>query len=132
MLTTILHLIRSRFWSNWRKPLMIFQPETVIRWHQTGYRRYWRWKSKRRRSGRPRLTLEERERIRRLARENPLWGAPRIHGELLKLGIEVSEATVSKYMKHRGPPSQGWKAFLINHAKEIASVDFFTVTTATM
>jgi transposase InsO family protein len=76
--------------------------------------------------------LEECELIRRLARENPLWGAPRVHGELLKLGLETSEATVAKYMKQRHPPSQGWKTFLLQHAKEITSVDFFSVPTATM
>jgi hypothetical protein len=108
------------------------RPETVIRWHRTGFRLYWRWKSQRRHGGRPRLTLEERELIRRLARENPLWGAPRIHGERLKLGIEMSQTTVAKYMKLPRPPSQSWKTFLVNHAREIASVDFFEVLTATL
>jgi transposase InsO family protein len=128
----LLWVLLSRFWSDWRRHLLIVRPDTVIRWHRAGFRSYWRWKSKRRRKGRPRLTLEERELIRRLARENPLWGAPHIHAELLKLGIEIGESTVSKYMKHRRPPSQGWKTFLVNHASEIASVDFFTATTATM
>ena len=108
------------------------KPDTVIRWHRAGFRTYWRWKSRRKRCGRPRLTLEERGLIRKLARENPLWGAPRIHGELEKLGLIVSEPTVSKYMKQRRPPSQSWKTFLINHAAEIASADLFEVATATM
>jgi transposase InsO family protein len=126
----LLWVLLSRFWSDWRRHLLIVRPDTVIRWHRAGFRSYWRWKSKRRRKGRPRLTLEERDLIRSLARENPLWGAPHIHGELQKLGI--GESTVSKYMKHRRPPSQGWKTFLVNHASEIASVDFFTVSTAAM
>ena len=122
----------SRIWRNWRQPLLLVQPETVIRWHRAGYLAYWRSKSRTKRRGRPRLTPEERELIRRLARENPLWGAPRVHGELLKLGLHVSEATVAKYMQQRRPPSQGWKTFLLQHAREIAAVDFFSVPTATM
>ena len=94
----------SATWSDWRDALHIVQPETVVRWHRQGFRYYWRWKSRHR--GRPKVDPQVRNLIRRMCRANPLWGAPRIHGELLKLGIEVSEATVSKYMiKRRGPPS---------------------------
>ena len=128
----LLWIFLSRIWRNWRKPLLLVQPETVIRWHRAECRAYWRFKSRTRRRGRPRLTLEERELIRRIARENPHWGAPRVHGELLKLGLVVSEATVAKYMRQRRPPSQSWKTFLLQHAKEIAAVDFFSVPTATM
>ncbi len=92
---------------------------------------YWRWKS-RAKSGRPKKDTEIRDLIRRMAKENPTWGAPRVHGELLKLGTEVSEATVSRYMpRRRNPPSQTWRTFLLNHAKELASADFFVVPTAT-
>jgi putative transposase len=123
-------VILSRTWSDWRKALHIVQPETVVRWHRQGFRYYWRWKSRHR--GRPRVDPQVRDLIRRMCRANPLWGAPRIHGELLKLGIEVSEATVSRYMvKRRGPPSQTWRTFLDNHGKEIIALDFFTVPTAT-
>jgi putative transposase len=120
----------SRIWSGWHTSLHIVQPETVVRWHRHGFRYYWRWKSRHR--GRPKTNLEIRALIRQMCRANPLWGAPRIHGELLKLGIEVSETTVSKYMiKRRGPPSQNWRTFLENHAKELIALDFFTVPTAT-
>jgi putative transposase len=122
----------SRFWPDWRKSLYIVQPETVIRWHRQGFRYYWRWKSRVRWPGRPRTPREIRDLIRQMSRDNPLWGAPRIHGELLKLGITVSQATVSKYMiRHRRPPSQGWHTFLTNHSRDIVSIDFFTVPTAT-
>ena len=127
-----LWIILSRLWADWRKPLMLVQPETVIRWHKKGFRLYWKWKSQPRWPGRRRVPMEVRDLIRRMSRANPLWGAPRIHGELLKLGIEVSQATVSKYIvPHQEPPSQGWHASLKNHAKDIVSVDFFTVPTAT-
>lgn len=96
--------------------IIIVQPETVIRWHRRGFRAYWRWKS-RHVGGRPRIDSEMRALIRRMSRENPLWGAPRIHGELLMLGIEVAESTVGRYMvRRRRPPSQGWRPFLRNHA----------------
>ena len=124
--------ILSCLWPDWRKSLYIVQPETVIRWHRRGFRYYWRWKSRPKWPGRPRVPKEVRDLIRQMSQDNPLWGAPRIHGELLKLGIEVSQATVSKYMvkpKHR--PSQSWRTFLINHASDIVSIDFFTVPTAT-
>ena len=129
------------------KVLMIVRPETLLRWHRAGFRCYWRWKS-RRRAGRPQIETELRALIRRMSIENPLWGAPRIHGELLKLGFEVAQsdswrgwrgpnppllptklrspaplsASVAKYMvKRRGPPSQGWRTFLHNHAPDIAT-----------
>jgi putative transposase len=123
-------VLLSRLWSGWRGAVHIVQPETVIRWHRQGFRYYWRWKSRRR--GRPRIDPEIRNLIRLMCRANPLWGAPRSHGELLKLGIEVSEGTVSKYMiRGRGPPSQTWRTFLENHATELIALDFFTVPTAT-
>ena len=123
-------VVMSQVWVDWRESLHIVQPETVVRWHRQGFRYYWRWKSRRR--GRPRIDPEIRHLIRRMCRANPLWGAPRIHGELLKLGIDVSEAAVSKYMiRRRGPPSQTWRTFLSNHAKDIIALDFFTVPTAT-
>jgi putative transposase len=121
----------SRVWTNWRHSLHVVHPETVVRWHRQGFRRYWAWKS-RRRLGRPIISLELRDLIRRMSAANPLWGAPRIHGELLKLGLMVSQATVSKYMlRPRRPPSQAWRTFLNNHAKELIALDFFTVPTAT-
>ncbi len=127
-----LWVILSKSWPDWRRPLAVVQPETVIRWHRRGFRLYWRWKSRPRWPGRRKVPKEIRDVIRKMSRDNPIWGAPRIHGELLKLGIEVSQATVSKYMvRHRKPPSQGWRTFLTNHAKDIVSVDFFTVPTAT-
>ena len=105
------------------------RPETVLRWLRAGFRRYWRWKS-RRRGGRPLVRAELRALIRQMSVENPLWGAPRIHGELLKLGFEVSQSSVAKYMvRRRGPPSQGWRAFLANHAPDIAAMDLFVVPT---
>jgi len=104
------------------------KPETVIRWHRCGFRVYWHWKS--RRGGRPKIDREICELIRRMSKENPLLGVPRIHGELLMLGIEVAQSTVARYMTRRqGPPSQGWKIFLRNHAAGIASVDLFVVRT---
>src|SRR6266480_2301735 len=110
--------------------LKILKPQTVIRWHRAGFRAYWRWKS-RPRSGRPNTPLEIRQLIRDMSIANPLWGAPRIHGELLKLGIDVGQTTVAKYMaKHRRPPSQGWRTFLRNHVDGIASMDLFVVPTA--
>ncbi len=107
------------------------RPETVIGWHRRGFRAFWARKSRKGQQGRPQLWRETRELIRQMAHDNPTWGAPRIHGELLKLGIELSPTTVAKYMKRTGPPSQSWKTFLENHAKEIVSVDFFTVPTIT-
>ena len=109
--------------------LAIVRPETVIRWHRAGFRLYWRWKS-RSRGGRPKLPLAVRQLIHDISVANPLWGAPRIHGELFKLGIDVGQTTVAKYMvRGRRPPSQGWKTFLRNHADGIASMDLFVVPT---
>jgi hypothetical protein len=100
-----------------------------VRWHRAGFRRYWRWKS-RRRGGRPPVETELRALIRRMSIGNPLWGAPRIHGELLKLGFEVAQSSVAKYkVKRRVPPSQGWRTFLHNHAPDIAAMDLFVVPT---
>jgi transposase InsO family protein len=107
----------------------IVQPETPVRWHRAGFCRYWRWKSNSR-GGRPRIETELRALIRQMSTENQLWGAPRIHGELLKLGFSVAQSTVAKYMvKRRGPPSQGWRTFLRNHAPDIAAMDLFVVPT---
>jgi transposase InsO family protein len=109
--------------------LTIMRPETLVRWHRAGFRRYWRWKSLRR-GGRPPVETELRALIRRMSIENPLWGAPRIHGELLKLGFEVAQSSVAKYIvKRRVPPSQGWRTFLRNHAPDIAAMDLFVVPT---
>jgi hypothetical protein len=108
---------------------MIVKPETVIRWHRAGFRSFWRWKS-RRRGGRPKVPFEIRQLIREMSLANPLWGAPRIHGELLKLGIDVGQTSVAKYMaRHRRPPSLGWKTFIRNHADGIAAMDLFVVPT---
>jgi len=107
----------------------IIRPETLLRWHRAGFRFYWRWKS-RPLGGRPPIDMELRVLIRRMSLENPLWGAPRIHGELLKLGLEVAQSSVAKYMvKRRGSPSQGWRTFLCNHAPDIAAMDLFVVPT---
>jgi transposase InsO family protein len=109
--------------------LAIVRPETLVRWHRAGFRGYWRWKS-RSSGGRPQIDTELRVLIRRISIENPLWGAPRIHGELLKLGFEVAQSSVAKYMvQRRKPPGQGWRTFLRNHAPEIAGMDLFVVPT---
>ena len=107
--------------------ITVIRPETLVRWHRAGFRRYWRWKS-RSLGGRPQIEADLRALIRRMNIENPLWGAPRIHGELLKLGFEVAQSTVARYMvKRHGPPSQGWRTFLRNHAPDIAAMDLFVV-----
>jgi putative transposase len=112
-----------------RDALIIVKPDTVIKWHREGFRLYWRWKSKAP-IGRPTIDNETRELIRRISRENPLWGAPRIQSELRLLGLNVTEKTVAKYrVKHAKPPSRTWKTFLANHADQIAAVDFFTIPT---
>jgi transposase InsO family protein len=117
-------------WADWRSALLIVQPATVIAWHRQGFRLFWTWKGRCGQRGRPSVPPEVRELIRRLNRENPLWGAPRIHGELLKLGIDIGETSVGKYLRrHRRPPSQTWRAFLDNHVMTLVSVDFFTVPT---
>ena len=110
------------------KVVTIIEPETLVRWHRVGFRRYWRWKS-RQRGGRPPTEKELRGLIRQTSMENLLWGAPRIHGEL-KLGFELAQSSVARYMlKRRGPPSQGWRTFLRNHAPDIAAMDLFVVPT---
>jgi hypothetical protein len=109
--------------------LAIVRPDTVVRWHRAGFRCYWRWKS-RSRPGRPAVPAEIRQFIRQMSIANPLWGAPRIHGELLKLGIDIGQTSVAKYMaRRRRPPSQGWKTFLCNHANGIAAMDLFVIPT---
>ena len=121
----------SRVWKNWRSSLAIVKPETVIQWHRRGFKLYWRWKSRSKKVGRPRIYPEIRNLIRHMSLENPTWGAPRIHSELLLLGYEVAETTVAKYMvRHEKPPSQTWRTFLDNHVDCLASIDFFTVPTA--
>lgn len=111
------------------RSISIVRPETVVRWHRAGFRLFWKHRS-RGKAGRPRVPVEARRLIRQISMENPLWGAPRIHGELLKLGIDVSQSTVAKYMvRGRGPPSQGWLTFLRNHADGIAAIDLFVVPT---
>jgi transposase InsO family protein len=121
----------TRLWPSLLNLSRVVRPDTILRWHRAGFRAYWRWKS-RGRPGRPNIGPELRELIRQMSRENRLWGAPRIHGELLKLGFEVAESTVSKYMvRHRGPPSQTWRTFLRNHADAITAIDLCVVHTAT-
>jgi transposase InsO family protein len=118
-----------RLFSHVRDALAIVQPDTVIRWHRSGFRASWRWKS-RSRGGRPQVALDIRRLIREMSLTNPLWGAPRIHGELLKLGIDVGQTSVAKYMaRRRRPPSQGWRTFVRNHADGIAAMDLFVVPT---
>jgi transposase InsO family protein len=119
----------SRLFPSVVDAIVIVKPETVLRWHRRGFRAYWRWKSWRR-GGRPRIDRELRALIRRMSRENSTWGAPRIHGELLMLGIDISESTVTRYMVRTcRAPSQGWKTFSRNHAAGIASIDLFVVRT---
>src|SRR5450759_5462791 len=108
-----------------RQVLTIIRPETLVRWHRAGFRCSWRWRS-RPLGGRPQIETDLRALIRRMSVDNPLWGAPRIHGELLKLGFAGAQSSVAKYMvKRRGPPSQGWRTFLRNHAPDIAAMDLF-------
>jgi transposase InsO family protein len=122
-------------WDRWREALIIVEPDTVVAWHRAGFRLYWRLRSRVPHIGRPKIAGDVCEAIERMARENPDWGAPRIHGELLKLGFEVSERTVSRYLARRGPASEDarkkWAAFLRNHREAIAAIDFFTVPTLT-
>jgi hypothetical protein len=113
----------ARFWPNWRKSSLVVRPETVVSWHRRGFRLFGARISRRKRSGRPGISRELRDLVCKMAEANPLWGAPRIHGELLKFGIEVSERTVSRLMpKRRKPPSQSWRAFLANHVNELISI----------
>ena len=120
-----------RLWPSLIDTVQVVQPETVLRWHRAGFRAFWRWKS-RKRAGRPKIDRELRDLIERMSRENPLWGASRIHGELLMLGFQVAQSTVSKYMPRGGrPPSQSWKTFLRNHVDAIAAIDMCVVPTLT-
>ena len=119
----------SKVWSQWRAAVVIVKPETVIGWHRRAFRLFWTWKS-RHRPGRPTIPADIRALIRTMSQANPLWGAPRIHGELLKLGIDVSQASVAKYLvRPRRPPSQSWRTFLTNHVHQIMAADFFVVPT---
>jgi putative transposase len=126
--------ILRRIWSGWAEALIIVKPDTVVCWHRTGFRLYWRWRSHAGFGGRPKITAEIRALIRRMAEENPDWGAPKIHGELLKLGFKVSERTVARYLRRvrrRRDPSKRWLTFLRNHREVIVALDFFTVPTVT-
>jgi transposase InsO family protein len=122
-------VVLYRWFPSILKAITIIRPETLVRWHRAGFRRYWRWKS-RSLGGRPKIDAELRALIHQMSAENPLWGAPRIHGELLKLGFEVAQSSVAKYMvKRHGPPSQGWRTFLCNHAPDITAMDLFVAPT---
>ncbi|MFC1573162.1 integrase core domain-containing protein [Candidatus Eisenbacteria bacterium] len=130
----ILWVLLRRLWPKWRDVLIIVQPETVTRWHREGFRKYWRWKSRTNRGGRPAVDAEIRDLVHRMVRENPTWGAPHVHGELQMLGFDVSERTVARYMPRRpvDPDAhQRWMTFLRNHRDGIAAMDFFTVPTVT-
>jgi putative transposase len=119
-----------RAWPQVLNATVLVKPATVVQWHRKGFRLYWRWRS--RCLGRPKMGTEICDLIRQMSLANPLWGAPRIHGELLKLGIEVSQATVGRYMPWRPKaPSPTWRSFLHNHVTGIAAIDMFVVTTAT-
>ena len=121
----------SRLWTNWRASLVLVRPATVVAWHRQGFQLYWRWKSRPRLPGRPPIDLEIRRLIRRMARENPIWGRRRIQAELRFLGYEVAELTVAKYMRRSPRPSSTWRTFLGAHIGEIVAVDFFVVPTLT-
>ncbi len=121
----------TKLWPNLIGASQVVQPETILRWHRAGFKVFWRWKS-RNSVGRPKIDRGLRDLIQRMNRENPLWGASRIHGELLMLGFQVAQSTVSKYMmRPTKPPSQTWKTFLRNHAEAIAAIDMCVVTTVT-
>jgi transposase InsO family protein len=121
----------ARVWTGWRQPLVMVTPDTVLRWQRRRFREYWTKLSGRPTVGRPPVHADIKALVRRMAAANPLWGAPRIHGELLKLGIGVAERTVSRLIPKRPtPPSQTWRAFLTNHVRDLVAVDFFTVPTA--
>src|SRR5215471_12355373 len=119
----------SQVWVDWRSSLLMVKPETVLGWRRKGFRMFWAWKVRRGKPGRPSVPKDVRKLIRKLSHENPLWGAPRIHGELLKLGIDIGETSVGNMARRRKPPSQTWKTFLENHVKTTVSIDFFTVPT---
>jgi len=126
----LLWICLSRLWRDWRSALAIVKPETVIAWHRAGFRLFWTWKVRHGQPGRPLISRQVRDLIRKMCRENPSWGAPRIHGELLKLGIDIGETSVSKYLvRCRKPPSQTWRTFRENHAQQLVSINFFTVPT---
>ena len=121
----------ARVWAGWRQPLAIVTPDTVLRWQRHRFREYWTKLSGRPAVGRPPVNAQIKALVTQMAAANPLWGAPRIHGELLKLGIVVAERTVSRLLpKRRTPPSQSWRTFLTNHLRDLVSIDFFTVPTA--
>ena len=121
----------TRLWPSLLGAARVVQPETILRWHRAGFTAFWRRKS-RKRAGRPKVDRGLRDLIQRISKENPQWGASRIHGELLMLGFEVAQSTVSKYMVRGGaPPSQSWKTFLLNHAQAIAAIDLCVVPTLT-
>jgi putative transposase len=125
-------VVLSQVWPKWRKSLLLVRPETVIGWHRRGFRVFWTWVSLPKRSGRQGTRSNLKDLVRKMAGANPLWGAPRIHGELLKPGFEISERTISRLMpRRRKPPSQTWKTFLENHLSELVSIAFFSVPTAT-
>ena len=123
----------SQSWADWKIRLYLVQPSTVIQWHRAGFRLFWRWKSRPRKPGRQTICPSTIELIQQMSRANPLWGAPRIHGELLKLGLDVAQRTVTKYMipRSRRPTSPNWRTFLRNHLDSMVSVDFLTVPTLT-
>jgi hypothetical protein len=128
----LLWVTLSRVWPGWRSAVILFKPETVIGWYRRGFRLFWRWKSRGRLPGRPAASCEVIDLIETMHKANPTWGAPRIHGELLKLGIQVAQSTVSKYLpRSQHPPSQGWRTFLRNHLPEMIAVDFAVVPTVT-
>jgi len=113
-------------WAGWRQSLVIVTPNTVLRWQRRRFREYWIKLSARPTGGRPPVNAEIKALVIRIAAANPLWGAPRIHGELLKLGIDVAERTVSRLLpKRRSPPSQTWQTFLTNHVRDLVSIDFW-------
>ena len=125
-------IILSRFWEGWKDTLIVVKPKTVIGWHRKGFKLFWTWKSRKKRPGRPRIPLEIRKLIKQMAKENPTWGAPTIHGALLKLDFKLDETTVSNYLKRfrpRKPPSKTWRTFLQNHMHNTFAIDFFTVPT---
>ncbi len=120
----------SQSWANWRSVIVIVKPETVLAWQRRSFRLFWTWKVRHGEPGRPTVPKQVRDLIRTMSRDNPLWGAPRIHGELQKLGIDIGQTSVAKYMlRRRRPPSQTWKTFLTNNVANLVSVDFFTVPT---
>ena len=126
-----LFILITKLWPSLLGAAQVVQPETILRWHRAGFKVFWRWKS-RKRAGRPKIDRGLRDLIRRMSRENALWGASRIHGELLMLGFQVAQSTVSKYMvRGQNPPSQTWKTFLQNHAEAIAAIDMCVVPTLT-